>query len=385
MAAGEVLLGVVVDAGRRVRAEDVHEDGLGVRTGDGVHGVELHLEVGAGDERLDEVEVEHLPGELEVVRDGVDHLNLKVAELGDASLGEVHVGDVRHLERVHGLGEAVNLVGDLLGRGLAGGVVELDPPVLLGAAGVVRGGHDEAAVCLARANHSGGGGGGEEAVLADVNLAHAVAGGELDDDLRRFLVKPATVAAENHRGALHLLLGEGEEQRLDPVREVVALGEHGGLLPETGGARLLALDGGGGDVLDLHAGRRGRGEAHFLWRGSHALGSSSEGRLLGELPTDRNAGTLGEHGRVHLASLRLEGGVCRGATKSAAIDDGSPHTYTWHVKLILSTMERLPLRDVTRWQLPTSQRKSLFFSSFLVDSRIYYSHPICPCRKQQHA
>ena len=69
--------------------------------------------------------------------------------------------------------------------------------------------------------------------------------------------------------------------------------------------------------------------ADLVGRGSHARGASSEGRLLGELPTDRNAGALGEHGRVHLASLRLEGGVCRGATKSGTLetDRDRPGTY----------------------------------------------------------
>ena len=50
VAAREVLLGDVVDARGGIRAEHVHEDGPGVRAGDGVHGVELHFEVGARDE-----------------------------------------------------------------------------------------------------------------------------------------------------------------------------------------------------------------------------------------------------------------------------------------------------------------------------------------------
>ena len=123
-----------------LRRKAVDEDRLRVRTGDGVHGVELHLEILALEERLDEVKVEHLLGEGHVVLDGVDDLHLEVAEFGDARLGQVDVGDVRHVELGHSLSETVNLVGDLLGGGLARGVVELDSPVLLGTAGGARSG-----------------------------------------------------------------------------------------------------------------------------------------------------------------------------------------------------------------------------------------------------
>mmetsp|Transcript_12633 Transcript_12633/g.26643 ORF Transcript_12633/g.26643 Transcript_12633/m.26643 type:complete len:642 (+) Transcript_12633:206-2131(+) len=270
MSPAKVLEGGVVGHGGLGGAELVAEDGLGVGAGDGVQSVKLHRELGAGQQALDHVEVEALLEELQVVRDAVDHLHLKVVKLGHANLGEVDVGDVGHLEGLHLLGVAEDLVGDLLGRGLAAGVVELDAPVLGGPAGVVGGGHDEAAVRLALADHRGGGGGGQDGVLPHVHLLDAVARGQLQDDLRRLLVEVAPIAAQHHGAALELGLRESAEEGLHPVAEVVLAHEDVGLLAQPGGASLLAVDGLGGDLRHRHgidgerltSARTGRGAGH---------------------------------------------------------------------------------------------------------------------------
>ena len=234
------------------------------------------------------------------------------------------------------MGVPVNFVGDLFGRGFARGVVELDAPILLRAAGVVRGGHDEPAVRFARADHRRRSGRGEVAVLADVHLLHAVPGGELDDDLRGFFVKPATVTSENHGAPVNFLLRKRQEKRLDPVSEVVAFGENRGFLAQTRGARLLALDGSSRDLLHLNARRHRRGEAHFLGSGSHALDASGDGRLLGESPTDRDAGPLCKSGCVHLASR-----TTRGVRLSRATNSEPPDTIGFYFgTLVLSNTIR---------------------------------------------
>mmetsp|Transcript_40488 Transcript_40488/g.67824 ORF Transcript_40488/g.67824 Transcript_40488/m.67824 type:complete len:598 (+) Transcript_40488:91-1884(+) len=257
----EVLEGGVVDQGRGRRPQLVDEDGRSVRAGHRVHGVELHAEVGPGQQRLDHVEVEALLQELQVVGHAVDHLHLKVAELRHANLGEVHVGDVRHVERGHLLSVAVDLVSDLLGRGLAASVVELDAPVLVRARGVVTGRHDKAAVRLALADDGGGCGRGEDAVLPDVHLAHAVAGRQLQDDLRRLLVEVAPVTAQDHAAALELLLRERAEEGLHPVGEVVLAHEHLRLLAQPARAGRLPRDRRRRDRLHRNCGMDGEGLA----------------------------------------------------------------------------------------------------------------------------
>lgn len=60
--------------------------------------------------------------------------HLEVAKGAAADGGQVHVGDVGHVERIDLLGVLEDLVGDPLRRWLAAVVVELDAKVLLRAA-----------------------------------------------------------------------------------------------------------------------------------------------------------------------------------------------------------------------------------------------------------
>ena len=73
----------------------------------------------------------------------------------------------------------------------------LDPKVFVRAAWVVGGGEDEAAIgfaAVAVADHCRDGGRAQQAVLADPDLGDAVGGGDLENDLHRFLAVIASVA-----------------------------------------------------------------------------------------------------------------------------------------------------------------------------------------------
>lgn len=110
----------------------------GRRTCHGPHGVELELEIGAGEESSEHVEIEDLLEERFVVRHGVHDLDGELAKGVDALLGEIDVRNVGHLELGQCSRLPVDLVRDGLGRGLARRIVELDAEVLVLAAGIVR-------------------------------------------------------------------------------------------------------------------------------------------------------------------------------------------------------------------------------------------------------
>jgi len=144
-----------------------------------------------------------------------------------AHLAQVDVGDVRHLERRDLLGLREDLVRDLLGRGLPRLVVELDAKVVVGAAGVVAGAHDEAPVELVAADDGAHRRGGHDRVAPHHHLAEPVARGQLDDDLGGLLAKVAPVTAQAQGLARHLV-AQRVEQGLHPVGQVVGLSRGGG-------------------------------------------------------------------------------------------------------------------------------------------------------------
>src|SRR5690606_11485815 len=110
----------------------------------------------AGEQVADGVEVEQPAHQLGVDRDRVDHLHRRAAQPHLAGrvqrhvrrLGNAVAGDLQR-PRVNGGGQALR-------RRTAGGVVELDPEVAVGAARVVAGGKDDAAVGAAVADDGGG-------------------------------------------------------------------------------------------------------------------------------------------------------------------------------------------------------------------------------------
>ncbi len=109
--------------------------------------------------------------------------------------------------------------GKLFGRGAAIGGIELDAEVALGAAGVVAGREDDAALGGVFADHGRGGWGGEQAVAADQHATDAVGCRHADDGLDCLAVVIAAVTAD-HQGAA-LEIGHHIEDGLDKVLQVV--------------------------------------------------------------------------------------------------------------------------------------------------------------------
>ena len=132
----------------------------------------------------------------------------------------------------------------------AGGDVELQPEIAVLAGGVVACRKDQTTVGLARADDRRGRRRGEDAVAPHQGAGRAVGGGHLEDGLDRPLVEVAPVAA-NGEG----LAGDpadGIEDRLHEVFQITGLHEDAGLLAQSGGAGLLALDGRRCDGVHSH-------------------------------------------------------------------------------------------------------------------------------------
>mmetsp|Transcript_4390 Transcript_4390/g.7432 ORF Transcript_4390/g.7432 Transcript_4390/m.7432 type:complete len:284 (-) Transcript_4390:21-872(-) len=240
-------------------SEDIAEDLVGVGTGDTVHAVEAHGEVLPVDELLDLAKVEQLLHKLHVELGVVYHVHRVLVQRA------FHSGEdgLAHGAGVYGLvALKQGILGDLeglrkyfLGHVLEGRSsilpVELDSEVLVGASGVVAGREDdaseavagvEASVVLVELSDEGGdGGGGEEAVLPYDNFLDAIGHGDLDDGLGGDVIVEPAVSRHYQSLSLVLGLGEGVEDGLDEVLEVVRLLEDLDLLPEATGAWLLVL------------------------------------------------------------------------------------------------------------------------------------------------
>mmetsp|Transcript_123046 Transcript_123046/g.262549 ORF Transcript_123046/g.262549 Transcript_123046/m.262549 type:complete len:494 (-) Transcript_123046:162-1643(-) len=250
--AAEVFLRHRVHEARLRCAELSAKDALGIGTLHTVHGVVYEAEVLPSDQLLDRFHVENLAEEAHVVIGAIEDIYTDLALdqvglcLADVD-GREALADLILLDLLR-VGE--DLLRDLLGRRATVLAIELDPEVLVDAAGVVRGRKDEAAegseAALAVANDSAGGRSAQEPIRANPNCLHPVRDGHLDDHLDGVLVPVAAIAAHNHgaAGDMHTACHERIKGALHKVLEVVLPHENLRLLPKPRGARLLPLDGG---------------------------------------------------------------------------------------------------------------------------------------------
>ena len=249
-----------VDHGPRLRAELALEDRMGVRAGDGVHGVETHAKAG-GDQRFDRVEVEQRLHQRQVLRHRIDDLDGRAFQRRAAQPVDVDVGRVGDFVGVDRLGAGEDRVGDLFGRGAAGADVVLDAEVAFRPARIVARRQDDPAEGADMADEGRGGGGREDAALADHDPAEAVGRRDLGDDLDRLPVVVAAVAAEDQGLAPKTL--ERIEDRLDEIFQIVRRLEDGHLLAQARRAGLLVGEGFGRDGLDHVRVSSGRADAAF--------------------------------------------------------------------------------------------------------------------------
>ena len=142
-------------------------------------------------------------------------VEVEVLQIGDVVVPH-HARTLGHLVRER-----------LRGWATVAGVV-LDAEVAVGAAGIVAGRQNDAAV-RAGTNEVRGGRCGKQAGASHDHVRDAVAGGHADDRLGRFAVVVSPIAADHQRGVGwkrgHL------EQRLHEILEIVRLLEDGGPLP----------------------------------------------------------------------------------------------------------------------------------------------------------
>lgn len=134
------------------------------------------------------------------------------------SLMATHRVSLDHLVLGDGLGLVKYLIGDTLGSRAAVGHVVLDTEVVVGAARIMAGGEEDAAISLALADDVGSGGGGKDAVLANDELLDAVRRADFEDGLNSLLQEEATITTYDDRRALGV---DGVEDGLNEVLRVV--------------------------------------------------------------------------------------------------------------------------------------------------------------------
>ena len=230
MVVAEVRQRRAVDHGALRRAQLAFQDGGGIGSGDGAHGVETQSEAG-GEEGADTVEIDEIAHHRDIVGDGVDDLHHHAGEGrrvpsvsidGGGLLDDGVGGD--------GLGRLEDGVGDRLGGGAAVRDVELQAEVLVGAAGIVRGGEHEAAEGLADADQVGGRRRRQDAATADDRALRPVGGEHAQDHGDRGVVVEAAVAADDDLAILHA--ADALDDRLDVVLEIARLHEDPRLLAQ---------------------------------------------------------------------------------------------------------------------------------------------------------
>ncbi|MCY1231711.1 hypothetical protein D9M72_441710 [compost metagenome] len=220
------------------------DDLLGVRPGDGAHGVEDDAEA-ARDQLADGCEVEQAFHQLGVVGHRIDDGHRHAVDLLRTFGIEVDVGDVRRLVAVDHLAAGIDRVGDLFRCRAAIADIVFDAEIFRWAAGIVAGREHNTAKGLVFADDVGGGRRRQNAATADEYAAEAVRRRHLDGDLDDFAVVVAAVAADHQCFALKAF--ERIEDRLDEVLGIVLLLEDRDLLAQPRRARLLVAIGGCGN------------------------------------------------------------------------------------------------------------------------------------------
>lgn len=225
----QVRIGVAsAEVGERYRVlygslretERVDEDSTPVRTSDTVHTVEENFERVRMrlEEVLDEGEVEDGFEELDVVRNGVDDLNVRGTVGEEALLREVDRGKFNDLVAGDRLRLLKDLVGDILRSRTAVRDVVLDAEIRVRASGVVAGGEKDTAIRLVLADDVGSSGSREDGVLADDELGDTVRRADLQDGLDGLRGEEATVSANNDGLSVKV---DGIEDSLDEVLGIV--------------------------------------------------------------------------------------------------------------------------------------------------------------------
>ncbi len=222
----------------------VLEDHMRVRPGHRVQAIETHPET-RGEQSADGVEVEQRLHQREILRDGIDDLDLHPLDLDGPEAVDVDVRGVGDCVGGDRLGMAEDRLGDVLRGRSAGADVVLDAEIAVRAAGIVARRQNDPAIGGEGANQRRDGGRRKDSALADDNSPEAVRRGDLDHDLDRLPVEKAPVAAEDERFALKAL--EGIESRLNEVFEVVRPLKDRDLLAQTRRAWPLVGERLGGD------------------------------------------------------------------------------------------------------------------------------------------
>src|SRR5690554_6616130 len=164
--------------------------------------------------------------------------------------GEVDIGCIGDEVAVDDLAAGMDGVGNPLRRRPAIADIVLDAEIALRTTGIVAGAEHQAAEGLVVPDQMAGRRRRQQPVLAHQHRPEAVGRGDADRLLDGDIIEVAAIAADHQRLALVAL--QAVEDRLHEVLDIVRLAEHLDALAQSGGSRLLVVEGRGFNRLDRH-------------------------------------------------------------------------------------------------------------------------------------
>ena len=246
---------MAAEVGQRRRVEDrtwrgakeLLKDALRIGAGHRGHGVEAKAKAGF-EQAGDAIEIEQSLHQLRVIGDGIDDLDRPASELQRAEAVEIDIGGVEDAIVRDGLAAGENRLGDFLGGRPAIAGVVFDAEIAVRAARIVAGAENDAAERAEFPNEVRGGGRRQYAAASDQNAAETIGERHFDDDLDRFAIEEAPVAADHESLAFKAF--EAIEDRLHEIFEIALGLEHGRLFAQPRGSGSLALEGRRRDCFD---------------------------------------------------------------------------------------------------------------------------------------
>ena len=239
MTATEVLERLAIHDGAGGRAQYLFEESFRVGPRDCMHCIESHVEVRAGNQAANRIEIEQRGHQLCIIVNRIDDGDLHLVDLVIAGIIQINIICLGNTILADLLAEIENGFRNLFGRGSAIVDIELDAEVATGAAWIVARREDDPALRPVFSDEMRHSRGRKDSALTDDDTTHPVDRGHFQDDLDRIAIVKAPVTTEDEGSAAKFRVGL--EDRLDEILQIVRTAEECDFFPEPGCARTLVV------------------------------------------------------------------------------------------------------------------------------------------------